>query len=182
MREPVIESGRPSTGRLIGFAVLLAGVSWGLGAFAAWPWAGSEPGAAIIRIAFKHVAAFEHEGHALSKAEIEKLPRHMRPESAERARTGGRVPTVLRVEVDGRLVLEKSYAPGGLRHDGPTFGYEELPVAPGRHVLEVILADARAEGAQGEARRRWRLVQEVDVAPGRAPLIEFSEAAGLTLR
>jgi len=129
---PVLESRRPSAGRLMGFALLLTAVSWGLGAFAAWPWVATDPGAAVIRVAFKHVAAFEQEAAARSKEELEKLPRHMRPQSPESSQTGRRVDTVLRVELDGRLVLERHYSPGGFRHDGPTFGYEEIPCCPTR--------------------------------------------------
>ncbi len=179
MTAPIIEGHRPSPARLIGFALLLTAVSWGLGAFAAFPWAASDPGAAIVRVAFKHVAQFEHAGAALSREEIEKLPRHMRPQNLQRSPTGRRVPTVLRVAIDGRLLLEKVHAPGGLRHDGPTFGYEELAVPPGRHLLEATLADRALEHA---APRRWQLAQEVDVQPGQALLVEFSEDIGLRIR
>jgi hypothetical protein len=182
MTAPTVESRRPSSGRLVGFAALLAAVSWGLGAFAAYPWAGSEPGVAVIRVAFKHVAAFEHQFRALSKEELERLPRHMRPTAPERARTGRRVPTALAVDVDGHRLLQKSYVPGGFRHDGPTFGYEEIAVRPGHHLLQVTLADERAEQAQDETRRQWQLEQEIEIPTGRALLIEFSERAGLTLR
>jgi hypothetical protein len=180
--EPILPSRRPSRGRLIGFALLLTAVSWGLGAFAAFPWRGSDPEAAMLRVAFKHVAAFEQRGSFRSKEELEKLPRHMRPTSPELAGTGRRVSTVLRLEVDGQLSLEKSYTPGGLRHDGPTFGYEELAVAPGRHRLRVTLADGRAPGRPEEAARQWQLGQELDLRRGQALLIEFSEASGLTIR
>jgi hypothetical protein len=166
----------------VGFALLLSVVSWGLGAFAAYPWAASEPGAAVIRVAFKHVAAFEHEGPVRSKEEIEKLPRHMRPTSPERSRTGKRVDTVLRVELDGRVLLERRYSPGGLRHDGPTFAYEELAVRPGRYRLRVTLADETSELAGATPPRRWQLEQEVVIARGQAPLVEFSEDAGLIRR
>jgi len=179
---PVLESRRPSAGRLIGFALLLTAVSWGLGAFAAWPWAATDPGAAVIRVAFKHVAAFEHEAAARSKEELEKLPRHMRPQSPESSQTGRRVDTVLRVELDGRLVLERHYSPGGFRHDGPTFGYEEIPVTPGAHRLEAVLSDARAERAESQGRRSWEVTQQVEIARGQALLVEFSEESGLRIR
>ncbi len=180
MSAPVVQSRRPSLVRLGGFALLLPAVSWGLGAFAAFPWEASDPDAAVLRVAFKHVAAFEHQGPARSVEEIEKLPRHMRPTSPERV-GGRRVATVLRVEIDEQLLLAKRYSPGGLRHDGPTFGYEELALWPGRHRLEVTLADERAASLP-EGARMWRLTQEVDIARGQALLIEFSEASGLAIR
>jgi hypothetical protein len=182
MSAPVLESRRPSLGRLAGFALLLAGVSLGLCVFSAFPWTGSDPGAAVVRIAFKHVAAFEEATALRSQEEIDKLPRHMRPTSQERARTGRRVETHLTVAVDGRAVLDRHYRPGGLRHDGPTFGYEELAVPPGRRLVEVTLADRQTEGAPAGSGRRWRLEDEVDIAPGQALLVEFSEDTGLSVR
>jgi len=181
MTPPMIEERRPRRGRLVGFALLLSAVSWGLGAFAAYPWAASDPGAAMIRVAFKHVAAFEHEGLARSKEEIEKLPRHMRPQSPERARTGRRVDTLLRVELDGRVLLARPYSPGGLRHDGPTFAYEELAVRPGPHRLRVTLADELPE-QPGTPPRRWQLDEPVVVGPGQSLLIEYTEDTGLVRR
>jgi len=182
MSAPVLESRRPSVGRLIGFTLLLSAVSLGLCVFSAFPWRGSDPGAAEVRVAFKHVAAFEEAGTALSPEELAKLPRHMRPTNQERVRTGRRVDTLLTVSVDGRVLLDRHYRPGGLRHDGPTFGYEELALSPGRHLLEVSLADRRPEGAEAATPRRWQLREELDVAGGRALLVEFSEDTGLSLR
>ena len=181
MTAPMIEDRRPRRGRLLGFALLLSAVAWGLGAFAAYPWAASDRGAAMIRVAFKHVAAFEHEAQARSKEELEKLPRHMRPTSPDRARTGRRVDTLLRVELDGRVLLARHYSPGGLRHDGPTFAYEELPVRPGRYRLRVTLADEVAD-QPGAPPRRWQLDEEVVVARGQALLVEYAEDAGLIRR
>lgn len=182
MSAPMLEDRRPPAGRLVGFAVLLTVVSWGLGALAAAPWPASAPDTAVVRVAFKHVAAFEHAEVARSRAEIEKLPRHMRPTSPERAQTGKRVDTLLRVEVDGQTLLARRYAPGGLRGDGPTFAYEELPVRPGRHVLEVTLADATADRGESGTGGRWHLREEVDIGRGEAPLVELVEDRGLTMR
>ncbi len=180
MSAPILEDRRPPLGRLAGFVLLLSAVSWGLGAFAAYRWAASDPGAAMIRIAFKHVAGFEHAGPVRSPEEIEKLPRHMRPASPERAQTGRRVATMLRVELNGRVLLERRYSPGGLRQDGPTFAYEELAVQPGRYLLRVTLAD-ETRGPPTPA-RRWQLEEEVVIAGGQALLVEFSEDIGLIRR
>ena len=181
MTAPMVEDRRPRPGRLLGFVLVLSAVAWGLGAFAAYPWAASAPDAAMIRVAFKHVAAFEHEAQARSREEIEKLPRHMRPTSPDRARTGRRVDTLLRVELDGRVLLARHYSPGGLRHDGPTFAYEELVVRPGRYQLRVTLADEIAE-QPGAPARRWQLDEEVVVGRGQAMLVEYAEDTGLVRR
>jgi hypothetical protein len=124
----------------------------------------------------------EHAGPVRSQEEIEKLPRHMRPTSPERAQTGRRVHTVLRVELDGRVLLERRYSPGGLRGDGPTFAYEELAVRPGRHLLHVTLADESEARPGATPPRRWWLEEEVAIAGGQALLVEFSEDTGLVRR
>jgi hypothetical protein len=174
---PVVESRRPSFARLVGFAILLSAVAWGLGALSAFPLALSASEDAALTIAFKHVAAFEAAAPVRSPEELEKLPRHMRPQNLERARTGKRVDSVFRVELDGRRLVEKTYRPSGLRHDGPTFAYEEIPVPPGRHRLEAVLADGGDERG-----RRWRLDVEVEIHPRQVLLVEWSEEAGLSVR
>lgn len=182
MTEPMIEPRRPPVPKFIGFVLLLCGVSWALGAFAAYPWRASDADVAVVRVAFRHVAAFAEAGIQRSQEEIEKLPRHMRPASPERGQTGRRVDTRLRLEVDGRSLLERTYAPSGLRHDGPAFAYEEVVVAPGRHTLVVVLSEAAPAAAGERPPRRWEARQDVDIPPGRALLIEFSETSGIVIR
>jgi hypothetical protein len=181
MAEPVLEDRRPGPARLVGFVLLLALVSWGLGAFAAWPWVASDPSTASIRVAFKHVAAFAGPGRVPAREEIEKRPRHMQPLSAERARTGRRVDTILTVDLDRRRLLHRRYPPGGLRRDGPSFAFEELAVPPGRHVLDVSLADAAGADPEAAA-RRWQAREEVEIRPGQSLLVEFSEEGKFVIR
>ena len=182
MTAPVVESRRPSVGRLIGFLMLLVGVSWALGAFAAFPLVLSPPDKAMLKVAFRHVAAFQRGARALSQEELEKLPRHMRPQNQERSRTGTRVDTVVLVDLDGRRLLQKTYRPSGLRHDGPTFAYEEVAVPPGRYRLKAMLAEAAKGVEDSEQRRSWQLEGEVDIRPRQVLLIDFSEEAGLSVR
>jgi hypothetical protein len=182
MTAPLLPPARPSTIRLVGFAVLLTAVSLALAVFSAFPWMASPRDRAIVRVAFKHVASFEAEGgRELSREELEKLPKHMRPQSAERARTGTRRDTLVRVTLGDRVLLAKTYRPSGLRHDGPTFGYEEVAVPTGRHRLEATLADAGWR-ADEKGRGHWQAARELDIRPGEAILIEFGEETGLAIR
>jgi len=180
---PVLESRLPSVARLIGFLILLVVVSWALGAFAAFSLVLSPPDKAMLKVAFRHVAAFQRGARALSQEELEKLPRHMRPQSPERSRTGTRVDIVLHVELDGHPLLDKTYRPNGLRHDGPTFVYEEVIAPTGHHRLKATLIEEGGMIEEARRRRRsWPLSEEVNIRSRQVLLIEFSEEAGLTVR
>lgn len=172
--EPRMVPGRrPGPGRIAGFAVLLVLVSWGLGTFAAWPWAASEPGAALLRISLRHVSDFR-TAVRISEEELARRPAHMRPTDPARPTTGVRADAALTVAIDGRVVLSRRYRPTGLRRDGPIYLYEELPVAPGRHRVSVRLAD---EGGLAGP-RQWVFERELEFPAGRAPLLEFTTDAG----
>jgi hypothetical protein len=184
---PVLEPRRPGPGRLAGFVTLLGLVAGVLAVLSAAPWEATPAGAAALRVAFKHVAPLGSAPAAgPTAAEVAKLPRHMRPQGPAGVQRGARRDTLLRVTVDGRLVLARTLRPSGFRHDGPTFGYEELPLVPGRRRLEVLLKDgepepgASAEGIEGAG--PWRLAEEVDVRPGQVVLVELIEGQGLVRR
>lgn len=168
----IVRGIRPGPARLAAFVALLATVSWGLGALAAWPWTVNPPGAAVLRVSLRHVTRFV-EGSRYEPAEIEKLPRHMRPLDGTRPTTGRRADATLAVVIDGQTVFSRAYRPTGLRRDGPVYAYEEIPLAAGRRVIGVVLAEQG--GAQGP--RQWVLTRGIEIVPGQAPLVEFSDAA-----
>lgn len=195
MSPPVLPERRRSPARLVGFGLLLAGVAVGLAAFSAAPWRAYPPDAALLQVAFKHVAAFsEAGGGVVSEAELARLPRHMRPQSGQRVRTGTRRDTRVRITLDGRVLLDRVYRPSGVRHDGPTYAYQELPLPLGRHRLVVTVRDAvrgtdesvvddAGDDAGGAATAgRWRLERAIDIEAGRVLLVELSDDAGLTVR
>jgi hypothetical protein len=180
---PTLESRRPGPVRLAGFVGLFLAVAWGLAVFSAFPWAATPPGVTLLKVAFKHVSGFAQTGGMLSREELEQLPRHMRPEGGQRGESGSRRDTTVRITLDGRPVLDKTYRPSGLRGDGPTFVYEELDLPPGRHRLEAALAEAggpaRSDATSPPERR---LVAEVEVGPGQVLLLELSSQQELVLR
>lgn len=180
----VLADRRPGPWRLAGFVLLLLGAAAGLAVFSAFPWVASPPEAAVLKIAFKHVAAPAEAGRTLSREELERLPRHMRPETGQGARSRSRRDTTLRVAVDGRAVLERTYRPSGLRGDGPTFVYEELALSPGPHRLEATLTEGgpiRA-GGDGAAPPERRIMAAVEVREGEVLLLELASGRELTLR
>lgn len=66
------------------------------------------------------------------KMSIEKLARCPRE----------RHPVMVELHIDGKLVLDKSYAPTGLKKDMASYIYDEFPVTPGAHDLSMLLFDS----------------------------------------
>jgi hypothetical protein len=159
-------------------------VASGLAVFSAFPWVASPPGVSLLKVAVKHVANPVEAGQTLSREELEKLPRHMRPAGGRGGESRGRRDTTVRVTLDGRPVLDRTYRPGGLRKDGPTFVYEEVPLRPGRYRLEATLAEGRGPAGRSDAppplERRFEA--DVDVASGRILVLELSNQQELVLR
>jgi hypothetical protein len=178
----VLEDRRPGPGRRAGFALLFLAVATGLAVFSAFPWAATPPGVALLKVALKHVAAPMETGAALSREELEKLPRHMRPLGGQAGASGPRRDTTVRVAVDGRLVLDRTYRPSGLRGDGPTFVYEEIALVPGLSRFEATMDEAGVSRADATARPGRRIVAEMKVEPGQVLLLELSSQQELILR
>jgi hypothetical protein len=181
---PLLEDRRPGTGRLVGFLLLFLTVASGLAVFSAFPWVASPPDVALLKVAMKHVASPIEAGQTLSREELEKLPRHMRPVGGQGGETRGRRDTTVRVTLDGRPILDRTYRPGGLRGDGPTFVYEEVPLRPGRYRLEASLVEGGGTATRSDAPPplERRFAADVDVAPGRILLLELSNQQELVLR
>lgn len=180
---PLLEGRRPGPGRLAGFVLLFLVTAMGLAVFSAFPWAASPPGTALLKVAFKHVAPRAKAGRALSREELERLPRHMRPQGGVREEARAREETVLRVRLDDRVLLERTYRPSGFQHDGPTFVYEELALPLGRHRLRATLVDpGETPGREAEPEHRQRLDTTVDIRAGQVLLLELSARDELVLR
>jgi hypothetical protein len=164
--------------------LLFLGVASGLATFSAFPWVASPSGVALVKVAVKHVASPVEAGQTLSREELEKLPRHMRPTGGQGGESRGRRDTTVRVTLDGRPILDRTYRPSGLRGDGPTFVYEEVDLRPGRYRLEATLAEVGGPASRGDAAPLFerRFAADVDVAAGRILLLELSSHQELVLR
>jgi hypothetical protein len=79
----------------------------------------------------------------------------------------------VRVELDGKAVIDESFAPAGLSRDGASAAYRRLRIAAGPHRLRVQLND--------DARRSdftHERTVDLDVEPGRIVLIDFDAEKG----
>jgi ferredoxin len=149
----------------VALAGLLGGVSV-LG-YASPPFAGSQ-----LLVSFKHPGQLSEQCRDLSEEEKAKRPVHMRQ---ARVCDRQRSPVRLRVAVDGTVVLERSYAAGGLSGDLNSVALEPIPLPAGEHRVSLALGDGPdpAEWAHAsEATERF--------VEGERRVVLFDRLAGFT--
>lgn len=130
---------------------------------------------ALLRLSFMHAGKPRFECRQRTAEEMAKLPPQMRAATdCPRERS----PVLVRVELDGRTVVDEAFAPAGLARDGASAGYRRLPIAAGPHRLRVEVSDgARAQGFP------YRREATIDVKPGQVVLIDFNpEQGGVLIR
>jgi hypothetical protein len=162
--------------RWIGQTVLYAAFALVVGVFSSWPsfrmLADDE---ALLRLSLLHPGKPKADCRTRSPEELAKMPPQMRS-AVECPRE--RSPVVVRVELDGRAVIDESFAPAGLKRDGASAAYRRLPMRAGRHTLRVQLND--------DARRSdfpYERTVALDVKPGQIVLIDFNaEQGGVLVR
>ena len=150
---PPSDCGSPASGfalsRLVGAGVALAILLSGLAfAFSALPYRTAHHPKPEFVVSFHHAGAVM-EPRKLTKEELDKRLPHMRAQVTVGRQ---RAPVRLRVQVDGQIVLDRSFAPKGLSHDGASVGLVRLPVSPGAHAVRVEIADTVDPDAWT---RRW---------------------------
>jgi coenzyme F420-reducing hydrogenase delta subunit len=129
----------------------------------------------LIKFTFKHASKHKEEQRELTAEESEKKLKHMRRTNSPFAkvrRVGKRerLPVYAEVELDGKRILSKTYYPTGLRDDGPTFAYEEIPASPGIHYIKVRMRDSKEDG-----RFDYTYEDKINLTAGRIAIIDFAE-------
>lgn len=155
----------------LGQVVLYGLFALAIGVFSQWPpYRHLGPDEALIKVSFTRVGKPVGECRTLSAEELARLPPNMRqPVVCPRERS----PVTVEVDLDGRNVLRRSAAPGGLSRDGASALYERLVVPAGEHRLSVRLSDdARARATPYQRQETVKLV------PGQVLVIDFDVAKG----
>lgn len=125
-------------------AILLTGAVVGLSHMPYQVESGDE---ARLRLSWRFRAAVE-ECRELTEEELAELPVHMRREVVCQRRVP---PFRLRVEVDGRAVLDEVVRAAGAQHDRPLYVFREISVEPGRRDVRIRFERVGEEGGRGEA-------------------------------
>lgn len=130
---------------------------------------------ALLRLSLQHAGQLKFDCRQRTPEELAKLPPNMRT-GAECPRE--RSPVQVRIELDGRPLIDETFRPAGLARDGAAAGYRRLPIQAGPHTLRVALND--------DARRSdYPHVKQaaLDVKPGQVVLIDYRpELGGIVIR
>jgi hypothetical protein len=158
-------------GRLLAQALLYAAFAAVVGYFSTSPsYRLLEDDEALLRLSVQHPGRPIGDCRQRTPEELAKLPPQMRaPLDCPRERS----PVKVRVELDGRTVIDAVFAPAGLRRDGASVGYRRLPIRAGRHLLRVQLND---DGRRSDF--PYERVATLDVQPGQVVLLDFNPAKG----
>lgn len=159
-----------ATRRILAASLALALVAL-LVAASQWPWQVHGEDEARIRLSWRTVSEPLEACREPTAEELAALPPHMRmKEICERRHA----PLRLAVRLDGVAVHDAVHQPSGARGDRPLYVFEEIPVAPGAHRLQLELR----EEIGGIARRApLTLDAVVQLAPREVALVTL-DASG----
>ncbi len=132
----------------------------------------------LIKFTFKHSSQHTEEQRELTKGDTENKLKHMRKTNSAFAKIRkeggrGRLPVYVEVELDNKNILSNTYYPTGLKHDGPTFAYEEIAVSPGAHDIKVRMRDSKDEGHFD-----YIYQDKIELKAGKITVIDFDEEKG----
>ncbi|MBI5181958.1 MAG: hydrogenase iron-sulfur subunit [Nitrospirae bacterium] len=127
----------------------------------------------LIKFTFKRPGKFATEGKELTKKDTETKLKHMQKTQSQfqemRMEYGReRLPTYVEIELDGRNILSKTFYPTGLKRDGSTFAYEEMPAAPGTHDIKIRMRDSKEDGPF-----EYNFERKIDLTAGKVAIIDF---------
>lgn len=132
----------------------------------------------LVRLSWRAVGERIEKCRVPSEEELAALPPHMRQKEICE---GHLAPFALEVRLDGEPVVDREVRPAGARQDRPTYVFDEIPVAPGSHDLEVVFAVA--EGDLASLAAPLRLRTRVEIPARGVVLVTRDDASGeLVLR
>jgi len=157
--------------RYVGQAIAYAAFAALLWFFATAPtYSPIKPDAAMIKLSFIHVGQRKVECRKMSPDEIARLPPNMRL-TLDCPRE--RLPVLVELELDGKLLLRHELIASGLSHDRASSIYEKFVVPSGRHQVTARLRDsARTEGFD------YTRSTDVELKPRQNFVVDFHAESG----
>lgn len=112
----------------------------------------STPEEAVIRLTFNHVGQIKEKCRKFTAEEIANTAPNMR-QAMDCPRE--RVPVVIEMLFDDKLVFQKSIEPSGLSKDGEAVVNEKFMVLAGRHRLTVRMRDSKRDEGFDYEKSEW---------------------------
>jgi coenzyme F420-reducing hydrogenase delta subunit/NAD-dependent dihydropyrimidine dehydrogenase PreA subunit len=150
-------------------AVLAAGFGLAVWGATRVGYASPARSAAELVVSFKHPGKSAEQCRPPTEEELRKLPAHMRPKQICSRR---RADVRMRVTVDGRALVRRSYPPRGVWHDGNSIALERLPLASGVHDVIVEIGDTP------DTAFSYRMERRVTLRDRHTPVIAFDKLSG----
>ncbi len=134
------ETPRPTALQWLAQVVFYIAAAALIGFFASRPyWQHFPDGAAQIKLSFSHGAKRKGDCRRFTAKEIAALPpSKRRPSNCAR----DRLPVVVQLLVDGKLVYGANLPPSGIGSDGPSRTYQKFKLPAGRHMITARLRDS----------------------------------------
>jgi hypothetical protein len=146
-------------------ATLVGAVALG----SAWP-QGADVNDGVLRLGWRLTGQVKETCRERTAEELSKLPVHMR---APRACASEVLTYELTATVDDRVLVAKTVRSPGIRADRPLSVEEDLPIAPGEHVVSVTFAP-RDRDSTG---KRLTLERRLHFEPKRVVLVTYAQGA-----
>lgn len=150
-------------GRAVAAALVAGAATLALGYGSRAPWR-ADDGSAAVRLAWRARSELVEECRPLSEEERARRPVHMRRTEVCETRP---VAYLLRVAVDGRVLLADTVRSSGARADRPVHVSRELRVPPGERALDVAFLPL----SDGPDPAGLRLAARVRLAPREVALV-----------
>ncbi|MBK7583086.1 MAG: hypothetical protein IPI67_23170 [Myxococcales bacterium] len=151
----------------LGLAAMFAVATWGATRLAHAAPSSETP---ELVVSFKLAGKTADKCRKPTEAELAKLPMHMRPKQiCERRRSNVR----MKVFVDGAELVDKSYEPHGVWHDGNSVAIERIPSTRGVHDVRVEIGDTHELGEYD-----YRDERKLTLEPRRRAVVLFDKLDG----
>ncbi|MBI3360770.1 MAG: cytochrome b N-terminal domain-containing protein [Chloroflexi bacterium] len=100
------------------------------------------PSESLLQLGIRNDGQLRDQTKVLTGPELAQLSHDEQVKYLEEQQAEGRFPIRLRLEVDGKVVLDNSYRALGFRQEGSSFAYEKFLLPSGQHTVRLSADDA----------------------------------------
>lgn len=128
-----------------------------------------EPGQALLKLSFTHAGERKGGCRKRTPEELAKLPPNMR---AQMDCPRERVPVVVELELDGKLLDREVVPPRGIKKDFSATVYQRYVIPTGKHRITARLRDREGDDFN------YRTETDVEIVQGQVVVLDFKPIEG----